>query len=81
VAEAGATLLALLAATALSVYKPRGMTRYGRRQWHEQCDAGVAPGRSSSTGTPHWVWVFGAIVIVLVLLFVVHRLTGGGHGH
>ena len=36
VADAGAALLALLVATALSVYKPRGMTRYGRRKQHEQ---------------------------------------------
>jgi hypothetical protein len=36
VADAGAALLVLLAVTALSVYKPRGMTRYGRRKQHEQ---------------------------------------------
>ncbi|HEX2021177.1 MAG TPA: hypothetical protein VHH36_00570 [Candidatus Thermoplasmatota archaeon] len=35
VANAGAALLALLAATALSVYKPRGVTRYGRRRLRE----------------------------------------------
>jgi hypothetical protein len=32
VGDAGAALLALLVATTLSVYKPRGRTRYGRRQ-------------------------------------------------
>ncbi len=31
-----ATLLLLLVAVALSVYKPRGMTGYGRRKQHEQ---------------------------------------------
>jgi hypothetical protein len=36
VADAGAALLALLAATTLSVYKPRGMTPYGQRKQHEQ---------------------------------------------
>ncbi|MBA2527830.1 MAG: hypothetical protein H0V18_18920 [Pyrinomonadaceae bacterium] len=35
VLHAGAALLLLLVATALSVYKPRGMTRYGRRKQHE----------------------------------------------
>jgi hypothetical protein len=30
--HAGAALLLLLAATTLAVYKPRGMTRYGRRK-------------------------------------------------
>ena len=36
VADAGAALLVLLVATTLSVYKPRGMTRYRRRKQHEQ---------------------------------------------
>jgi hypothetical protein len=35
-AEAGAALLVLLVATVLSVYKPRGMTRYGWRKHYEQ---------------------------------------------
>jgi hypothetical protein len=34
VADAVAALLVLIAATALSVYKPRGVTRYGWRQQH-----------------------------------------------
>jgi len=36
VLHAGAGLLLLLAAATLSVYKPRGMTRYGQRRQHEQ---------------------------------------------
>ena len=32
------------------------------------------------TGTPRWVYVFGLIAIVLVLLFVILHLTGGGLG-
>ena len=32
VADAGLALLALLVTTALSVYKPRGVTRFGRRE-------------------------------------------------
>jgi hypothetical protein len=36
VADAGAALLALLVTTTLAVYKPRGLTPYGRRRWHEQ---------------------------------------------
>jgi len=34
--HAGAALLLLLVATVLSVYKPRGMTRYGQCQQHQQ---------------------------------------------
>ncbi len=36
VLHAGAALLLLLVATTLSVYKPRGLTPYGRRKQHEQ---------------------------------------------
>ncbi|MDP9204142.1 MAG: hypothetical protein M3P12_01640 [Gemmatimonadota bacterium] len=36
VANAGAALLALLVTTTLSVYKPRGLTPYGRRKQQEQ---------------------------------------------
>lgn len=36
VVYAGAALVVLLAATALSMYKPRGWTRYGWRSHHEQ---------------------------------------------
>jgi hypothetical protein len=36
VVASGAAVLALLVATMLSVYKPRGLTLYGRRKQHEQ---------------------------------------------
>jgi hypothetical protein len=40
------------------------------------------PNSSSDTGsTPRWVKVFGIIVIVLVLLFVVLKVTGLGGRH
>jgi hypothetical protein len=39
VADAGAAVLVLIVATTLSVYKPRGTTRYGRRK--QEC--GTAP--------------------------------------
>lgn len=67
-------LLVLLATTALSIYKPRGMTRYGVRK---QGNAAVAD--DSNIGTPRWVKVFGVIIIVLLLMVMV-MLTGGGHG-
>jgi len=46
VANAGAALLMLLVATTLSVYKPCGMTRYGKRKQYEQHQA--MPDRGSS---------------------------------
>jgi hypothetical protein len=44
VIHAGGALVLLLIATALSVYKPRGMTRYGwrRQQGREQRPPGVS---------------------------------------
>ncbi len=84
VADAGAALLALLIATTLSVYKPRGMTPYGRRKQYDYSGSndytGVGPSRGPTTSTPRWVKVFAIIVFVLVLLFVIRHLTGGGLG-
>jgi hypothetical protein len=85
----GGGLLVLLAATILSIYKPRGMTPYGRRKQHERRkvsqtdllsdpDSSVGADRGSTTIAPRWVYVFGIHAIGLVLLFVVLHLTGVG---
>jgi hypothetical protein len=93
VVHAAGGLLVLLAATTLSVYKPWGMTSYGRRKQHERRkvsqadlpshpdssdDASVAPDWGSTPNTPRWVYVVGIHAICLVLLFVVLHLSGGG---
>jgi len=46
-------------------------------------DTGVGSDRGSTTSTSRWVYVFWAVGIVLVLLFVILHLTGavGPHGH
>ncbi len=76
VADAGFALLALLAATTLSVYKPRGTTQCGQRKQEQH----LGPDRGMATSTPRWVYAF--VIIALVLLFVVRYLTVGGHrGH
>lgn len=72
-------LLVLLATTALAIYKPRGMTRYGVRKQREHGDPEVTAGFESGIGTPRWVKAFGIVVIVLVLMVVV-MVFGGGHG-
>jgi hypothetical protein len=89
VVHAAGGLLVLLAATTLSVYKPWGMTPYGRRKQHERRkvsqvdllsypDSSVRSGQGSTISTPRWVYVVGIHAIGLVLLFVVLHLTGGG---
>ena len=76
VGDAGAALLALLVATALSVYKPLGMTPYGHRRNPQSADVA----RGGGTRTPPWVYVFA--IVALVLLFVIRHLTMGGmRGH
>jgi hypothetical protein len=43
-------------------------------------DTRVRPDYRATTSTPRWVKVFGIIVIILILLFVILHLTGGGLG-
>jgi hypothetical protein len=63
-------LILLLAATVLGVYKPFGMTAYGRRNYDEQrqavssakvASAGTAPIDAGST--PPWIYVAGIVAI------------------
>jgi len=68
VADAGAALIALTLATVLSVYKPRGLTPFGRKV----VGASWSPGR--------WPTIVGMIALLAVLLFVVLHLVGGGTG-
>jgi uncharacterized membrane protein len=75
VLHSGGGLLAILVATILAVYKPWGMTPYGRRKR----DTGVRPDYRSTTGMP---WRSYALlgIIGLVVLFLVLHLIGGGPG-
>ncbi|MGH8008584.1 MAG: hypothetical protein ACREQ3_16455, partial [Candidatus Binatia bacterium] len=88
--HSGAGLLVLLAATALSVFKPWGRTAYGRRAASQ---AGLRPSGEAAlvrepgfvTSRPRWTriaWIHVAHAVVIVLLFVViQHLTGGGPRH
>jgi hypothetical protein len=77
VADAGLAVVVLLVTTTLSVYKPWGRTRYGRRQQQELPDttgARLAPGLK----------ILLATIGVIVAVFVAMHLAGGGlgnHGH
>lgn len=50
--DAGAALLALLVTVALSVYKPRGMTRYGRRSRQRRAPRDAGAVAVAVTGDP-----------------------------
>jgi hypothetical protein len=84
VADAGVALLALLVATALSVYKPKGLTPYGRSKQQNEGDLGPDDSRVKTSGLPRRIYAFAIIVLVLISLFVISHLTGayyGSHTH
>jgi hypothetical protein len=76
VADAAAALFALLVATTLSVYKPWGLTSYGRRE-----DVVAMNSSRTSIANPLWsrLWLLG--VVVAATLFVILHLMAGGMGH
>lgn len=83
--HAGVGLLVLLAITALNVYKPRGVTAYGRRfsqaaaENHSDDVIPRALGWRSAPGTsPRWVYAVWIHVAVLLVLVAVGHLTGVG---
>ena len=77
IADAAAALMALLVATTLSVYKPWGMTNYGRR-----VDAAAirldAHGMQGSPWTLLWLLGF---IIAIALFAAIHLANGGLHHH
>lgn len=74
-------LLVLLLVTTVSVYKPWGLTQYGRKKLREQ---GVEAAALSG-GVSRWVYVFGAIALTLlmVLRHLLHHIGSHleYHGH
>jgi hypothetical protein len=88
--HAAGGLLVLLVPTVLSVYKPRGLTPYGRRRQHEQRAPSQRPCVDSSGAVGVWSLggsititlrrsqMYGIVVVVLILHFVILHLTGIG---
>ena len=75
--NAVAALMVLLVATAIAVYKPRGLTPYGRG--HAVKHRASAMGLEDA-GTPAWARLFAIAVGLLVLAFLALHLAGGGLG-
>ena len=65
-------IVLLLVAASLGVYKPWGLTRYGRRKQQERRKVEQQPNNE----TPLGVKIFYAVIGVLVLVVVVLHLTG-----
>ena len=81
-------LVLLVAATALAVYKPFGMTAYGKRRFEEQrrpvsalIPANAATASALDTGAPGWLYVVGAVALAFALLVVILHLTGASPTH
>jgi hypothetical protein len=80
----GLGLVVLLLIEVLNVYKPPGMTVFGRRTSQiastaQPLDADPSGQRTRSAhGNPFWVRVVGAHAIGLVVLLAIMHLTGSG---
>jgi hypothetical protein len=68
-------LILLIAATVLGIYKPFGMTPYGRNTSIASRHM-VPSARPIASATSWWPYVLGIFVIALVALFVILHLTG-----
>lgn len=75
--HSGGGLLALLVTTILAVYKPWGMTRYGRRERL----TGVGPDSGSGTSTPWGLYLLLGTISLVLLFLVLHLIGGGPRGH
>lgn len=77
VVDAVAAVVVLLVNTTISVYKPWGKTRYGLRKERKLQDGITGHGQSGSQSFGRYVLV---AIVVLVLLFILLHLAGGGLG-
>jgi len=81
-------LILLLTATALGIYKPLGLTAYGRRKQDGQERRGsselptalVTARREAANSTPRWIYLSGVIAIAILLLLALLHVSGYGPG-
>jgi len=80
VQKSALAIVLLLGITTLGIYKPWGLTAYGRRKQQEE----LAPQERADHVTPLRVKLFYATAGLFVLFILVRHLTGhslGGHHH
>jgi hypothetical protein len=80
VGDAGAALLALLVNVTLSIYKPQGLTAYGRRKLLEQRQGAERTMAERDAPSPLWIRGLAVLVVMLILVFVILHLAGSGLG-
>lgn len=73
VTKAGLAIVVLIVITTISIYKPWGLTPYGRRKKFPQL-----PNKETSMGLKVSLAVIGLLVVVA---FIAEHLTGHGFGH
>lgn len=78
VGDAAAALFVLLMTTALSVYKPWGLTPYGLRKQYEVAPTWRPATRRAPSSGRYALWVLIGLGFVVLLW---HLLGGGLHGH
>jgi len=81
VVHAAGGLLVLLAATALSFYKPWGMTPYGRRIQQAHSAPVLAIDKSSTAPSRLGIYYLLGIMGTVLALLLLHHLAGGGLRH
>jgi hypothetical protein len=83
IGDASLAVLVLLGATILSVYKPWGLTRYGRRKQRERRRVQQQlHNETTCDGVSLGLKIAFAVLGVMLAVFVVLHLTGHGlHGH
>ena len=81
VGDAGFAVVLLIVITTLGVFKPWGRTAYGRREERREPRLGTsAPAAEAKAALPRGLKLFFAVIAVLVALFVLVHLAGGGLG-
>jgi hypothetical protein len=78
VADSSLAIVLLFVATVLAIYKPWGLTGYGKSTKSQETSITII---SENAATPKSLKTFLAILAVLVVLFLLLHLASGGLGH
>lgn len=81
VGDAAAAVLVLLAITSIAVFKPWGLTRYGRTKQLESPSATAGDPSSSTSTMPLSLMILLVAVGLVIAAFILLHLAGGGLSH